>query len=101
VSLWGGIELRCLMWKNDNCDPPARPGGNRRTVVLRDIVNGIMYVLGTGCQWRAVPSDLPPCSPLFDYLQRWARDPPSSGCTTRCTSNVVRRQAEARPHRRP
>jgi transposase len=54
--------------------PPARPGGNKRTVVLRDIVDGIMYVLGTGCQWRAVPSDLPPRSTLYDYLQRWTHD---------------------------
>ena len=54
--------------------PPARPGGNKRTVVLRDIVDGIMYVFGTGCQWRAVPSDLPPRSTLYDYLQRWTHD---------------------------
>jgi transposase len=54
--------------------PPARPGGNKRTVVLREIVDGIMYVLGTGCQWRAVPSDLPPRSTLYDYLQRWTHD---------------------------
>lgn len=87
------------MWKNDNREqynrdslrypsdltdaewaeieplvPPARPGGNKRTIILRDIVDGIMYVLGTGCQWRAVPSDLPPRSTLYDYLQRWTHD---------------------------
>jgi transposase len=44
--------------------PPARPGGNKRTVVLRQVVDDIMYVLGTGCQWRAVPKDLPPRSTL-------------------------------------
>ena len=54
--------------------PPARPGGNKRTVVLREVVDGIMYVLGTGCQWRAVPKDLPPRSTLYDYLQRWTHD---------------------------
>jgi hypothetical protein len=31
--------------------PPARPGGNKRTVVERDLVNGLMYILSTGCQW--------------------------------------------------
>ena len=39
--------------------PPAKRGGRRRTVDLREVVNGIMYVLGTCCQWRAIPKDLP------------------------------------------
>ena len=37
--------------------PPARRGGNKRTVDVREVMNGIMYVLSTGCQWRAVPKD--------------------------------------------
>ena|ERR1700757_2822164 len=40
--------------------PPAKRGGNKRTVDLREIVNGLMYVLSTGCQWAALPKDLPP-----------------------------------------
>ena len=39
--------------------PPAKRGGNRRHVDEREVVNGLMYVLSTGCQWRAVPKDLP------------------------------------------
>ena len=38
--------------------PPAKPGGNKRSVNLREVVNGMMYILGTGCQWRAIPKDL-------------------------------------------
>ena len=45
--------------------PPAKRGGNKRRVNLRGIVNGIMYVLSTGCQWRAIPKDLPPKSTVF------------------------------------
>ena len=54
--------------------PPARRGGNKRHVNVREIVNGLMYVLGTGCQWRAIPKDLPPRSTLHDYLElcNWA-----------------------------
>ena len=37
--------------------PPARRGGNRRHVDVREVMNGIMYVSTTGCQWRAVPED--------------------------------------------
>src|SRR5258707_1240859 len=42
--------------------PPARRGGNKRHVDEREVMNGIMYVLSTGCQWRAIPKDLPPRS---------------------------------------
>jgi transposase len=43
-------------------------------VDLREVVNGIFYVLSTGCQWRALPKDLPPRSTVHDYLQLWAWD---------------------------
>ena len=54
--------------------PPAKSGGNRRRVVMREIVNGIMYVLSTGCQWAALPKDLPPRSTVNDYFRRWDED---------------------------
>ena len=54
--------------------PPAKPGGNKRTVNIREIVNGLMYILGSGCQWRDIPKDLPPRSTIHDYLDRWAHD---------------------------
>jgi transposase len=41
---------------------PAKRGGGKRTVVMREVVNGVMYVPSTGCQWRALPKDLPPRS---------------------------------------
>src|SRR5262245_34564774 len=40
--------------------PPAKRGGNKRHVEVREVMNGIMYILSTGCQWRAIPKDLPP-----------------------------------------
>jgi transposase len=54
--------------------PPAKRGGNRRHVDVREVVNGLMYVLSTGCQWRAVPKDLPPRSTLYDYFDLWSWD---------------------------
>ena len=45
--------------------PPAKVGGNRRRVNIREVVNGIMYILSTGCQWRAIPKDLPPTQHSF------------------------------------
>ena len=38
--------------------PPAKRGGNKRTVDERSVVNGVMYILSTGCQWAQLPKDL-------------------------------------------
>ena len=54
--------------------PPAKRGGRPRTVNVREVLNGIFYVLSTGCQWRAAPKDLPPSSTLRDYLDLWDWD---------------------------
>jgi transposase len=54
--------------------PPAKRGGRRREVDVREVVNGLLYVLSTGCQWRAVPKDLAPKSTLFDYFDLWNWD---------------------------
>ena len=54
--------------------PPAKRRGNKRTVDVREVVNSVMYVLGTGCQWRAIPKDLAPRSTAFGYLSRWDWD---------------------------
>ncbi len=54
--------------------PPAKPGGNKRSIDVREVLNGIMYILSTGCRWRAIPKDLPPRSTLFDYLDLWSYD---------------------------
>jgi transposase len=54
--------------------PRAKPGGNKRTVDIREVMNGVMYVLSTGCQWRALPKDLPPKSTVHDYLILWSCD---------------------------
>ncbi len=54
--------------------PPARRGGRQRIVDVREVLNGILYVLATGCQWRALPKDLPPKSTVHDYLTLWTWD---------------------------
>lgn len=51
--------------------PPAKRGGRRRSVDVREVVNGLLYVLSTRCQWRYVPKDLPPKSTLYDYFDLW------------------------------
>ena len=54
--------------------PPARHGGRRRSVDVREVLNGIFYVLATGCQWKALPKDLPPKSTAHYYFMLWDWD---------------------------
>ena len=53
---------------------PARHGGRKRSVNVREVLNGIFYILWTGCQWKALPKDLPPKSTVHDYLELWNWD---------------------------
>jgi transposase len=43
-------------------------------VVVREVVNGAMYGLSTGCQWRYLPKDLPPKSTVHSYFMLWDWD---------------------------
>ena len=54
--------------------PPAKGGGRKREVDVREVMNGVLYVLETGCQWRALPKDLPPKSTVHDYFMLWEFD---------------------------
>jgi transposase len=54
--------------------PPGKRGGGKRTAIMREVMNGVMYILSTGCQWRAIPKDLPPRSTLYDYFDLWSWD---------------------------
>jgi putative transposase len=51
--------------------PAAEPGGRDRSVDMREIINGILYVLRSGCSWRMMPHDLPPWSTVYDYFRKW------------------------------
>ena len=54
--------------------PPSRPGGRRRKVNLRAVINAIFYLLRTGCQWRLLPRDFPPWGTVWWYFRRWRRE---------------------------
>ncbi len=54
--------------------PPAKRGGRPRDVNVREVLNGIFYVLWTGCQWSALPKDLPPKSTVHQYFMLWEWD---------------------------
>src|ERR1044072_6480152 len=65
--------------------PHRRRLGRPRTTDLRRIVEAILYVLSTGCQWRALPHDFPPRSTVQGYFYAW-RD---TGVWRRIVSKLV------------
>jgi transposase len=54
--------------------PPARPGGRPRSADMREVVNALLYMLNTGCQWRFLPTEFPPRSTVHGYFRRWQKD---------------------------
>jgi putative transposase len=53
--------------------PAPMPGGRLRTTCLRSVVNAILYLLRTGCQWRLLPREFPPSSTVYHYYSTWRR----------------------------
>jgi putative transposase len=53
---------------------PVYPGGRPRTTNLRDVVDGVFYILRTGCQWRYLPKDFPPKSTVWRYYDEWRKN---------------------------
>ena len=51
--------------------PPAKPGGRPRSVNMRQILNGIFYVLRSGGAWRLLPHEYPAWSTVYDYFRKW------------------------------
>jgi transposase len=51
----------------------CREDAEQRDYPLRDVFNGLRYVVRTGCQWRYLPNDLPPWNVVYQQAQRWIR----------------------------
>jgi putative transposase len=56
--------------------PPKRPqgAGRPRTVSLRQVINGLLYLERTGCQWRLLPKEFPYWGTVRYYFDRWTQD---------------------------
>ena len=65
-------------------DPAGQTRREQAHVDVREVVNGVMYILGTGCQWRAIPKDLPPRSTIMTTLTSGATTGRWIACITRC-----------------
>jgi putative transposase len=54
--------------------PEAKPGGRPEDYPKREILNGIFYLLRSGCSWRMLPHDLPPWRIVYYYCWQWRKD---------------------------
>jgi len=54
--------------------PPIKTGGRPAQHTRREILDAILYVLRTGCQWRMVPHDFPPWGTVYTYYRNWRLD---------------------------
>jgi len=53
--------------------PKPQRRGPKANVDVREVLNGIFYFLHEGCQWRALPHDLPPWTTVSNYFRKWQR----------------------------
>lgn len=54
--------------------PAAKPGGRPRATNLREVINAMLYLTRSGCQWDMLPHDLPPKSTVYEYFSAWRDD---------------------------
>ena len=54
--------------------PGCKYGGRPREVDMREVINTILYLNRTGCQWDLLPHDLLPKSTVYDYFAAWRDD---------------------------
>ncbi len=70
--------------------PAPSRRGRPREISLRVIMNAMLYIAATGCQWRALPKDFPPCSTVQYYFYKWR----GSGLWRAINGALVRRMRE-------
>jgi putative transposase len=54
--------------------PPPKLGGRPRAVDIRDVVNAVIYVVKSGCDWRMLPHDFPQWKIVYHYFDVWKKD---------------------------
>jgi putative transposase len=54
--------------------PKAKAGGRPRKTDMREVINGILYIISTECSWRELPGEFPPWPTVHDYYQKLHRE---------------------------
>lgn len=64
-SVWNALQVYI---------PDEKPGGRPRDTDIREVINGIVYVLNNDCSWRKMPEDLLPWQTVYDYYRKWRKN---------------------------
>ena len=76
-------DLTDLQYDNiEHMLPQPKTGGRPRKYDNRALLNAILYVLWSGCQWRMLPHDFPPWKSVYGYYSRWQKAGVWSGILT-------------------
>lgn len=65
-------DLSDVQWQRiEGLIPKAKKGGRPRSVNMREVMNGILYLLRSSCAWRMLPHDLPPWGTVHYYYRKF------------------------------
>ena len=78
--------------------PKAKRGGRPEEYPKREIINGIRYLVRTGCAWRLLPRDFPPWATVYHYFRKWRTDGTWKSIHDRLRGDV---RQQAGRHRQP
>lgn len=76
---------------------PVYPGGRPRKTDPRDVLDAILYLVKTDCQWRYLPKDFPPKSTVWRYFDEWTRLGVLERIHDSLSGQVRKREAPGRP----
>jgi putative transposase len=76
---------------------PVYPGGRPRTTDVRDVLDAILYLLRTGCQWRYLPKDFPPKSTVWRYFDEWRHNGTLGAIHDQLRDRVRRQEKPGQP----
>ncbi len=54
--------------------PEAKLGGRPRNADILEVINGVFYILKSGCDWRMLPHDFPQHQTVYEYFRNWKQD---------------------------
>ena len=54
--------------------PPPKKGGRPRVTDMREVMNAVVYVVKSGCDWRMLPHDFPQWDIVYHYFRAWKQD---------------------------
>jgi transposase len=78
---------------------PVYPGGRPRKTDVRDVLDAILYLVRTGCQWRYLPKDFPPKSTVWRYFDEWRHNGTLEKIHDRLRDRVRQQEKPGQPRR--